>query len=157
MRLTKLANDLYCSGDTPQELITNWSRILDALARCNLRLFATKTVICPKTTPILGWIWSQGSLSASPHSTAALATCSPPETVKDTVCVPSSAPTKSLAMSSLTALNLWNHLNHPWPIYNLMTTSSGVTTFVKNSLQHKMPSTCTNLSSSLVPLTSFGL
>ena len=44
---------------------------------------ATKTVICPKTTPILGWIWSQGSLSASPHSTAALATCSPPESVKD--------------------------------------------------------------------------
>ena len=80
---TKLADDLYCSGDTPQELITNWSRILDALARCNLRLSATKTVICPKTTPILGWIWSQGSLSASPHSTTALATCSPPESVKD--------------------------------------------------------------------------
>ena len=30
--VTKLADDLYCGGDTPQELITNWSRILDALA-----------------------------------------------------------------------------------------------------------------------------
>ena len=79
---TKLADDLYCGGDTPQELIANWSRILDALARCNLRLSATKTVICPKTTTILGWIWSQGSLSASPHRIAALATCLPPESVK---------------------------------------------------------------------------
>ena len=79
---TKLADDLYCGGDTPQELIANWSRILDALARCNLRLSAAKTVICPKTTTILGWIWSQGSLSASPHRIAALATCCPPESVK---------------------------------------------------------------------------
>ena len=79
---TKLADDLYCGGDTPQELITNWSRILNTLAWCDLRLSATKTVICPKTTTILGWIWSQGSLSASPHRIAALATCSPPETAK---------------------------------------------------------------------------
>ena len=78
----KLADDLYCGGDTPQELITNWSRILDALAQCNLRLSATKTVICPKTTTILGWIWTQGSLSASPHRIAALSSCHPPETVK---------------------------------------------------------------------------
>ena len=79
---TKLADDLYSGGDTPQELIANWSRIFDALARCNLRLSATKTVICPKTTTILGWIWSQGSLSASPHCIAALATCPPRESVK---------------------------------------------------------------------------
>ena len=59
----KLADDLYCGGYTPQELLANWSRILDALAKCNLLLSATKTVICPKTTTILGWIWSQGSLS----------------------------------------------------------------------------------------------
>ena len=79
---TKLADDLYCGGDTPQELITNWSRILNTLAWCDLRLSATKTVICPKTTTILGWIWSLGSLSASPLRIAALTTCSPPETVK---------------------------------------------------------------------------
>ena len=73
------------------------------------------------------------------------------------VCIPSSAPTKSLAMSSLIALNLWTHLNHPWPTYNLMTTSSGMTIFVRNSPQHKLPFTHTSQSSSLVPLTSFGL
>ena len=30
----KLADDLYCGGDTPQELLTNWSRIFDALTKC---------------------------------------------------------------------------------------------------------------------------
>ena len=48
----KLADDLYCGGETPQELLANCSRILDAVAKCNLRLPATKTVICPKTTTI---------------------------------------------------------------------------------------------------------
>ena len=32
-------------GDTPQELISNWLRILETLNRCNLQLSATKTVI----------------------------------------------------------------------------------------------------------------
>ena len=36
----KLADDLYCGGNSPQELLHNWSRVLDALDRCNLRLFA---------------------------------------------------------------------------------------------------------------------
>lgn len=40
----KLADDLYCGSDTPQELISNWSRILEALNRCNLRLSATKSL-----------------------------------------------------------------------------------------------------------------
>lgn len=79
---TKLADDLYCGGNTRQELIANFSSILDDLARCNLRLSTIKTVICSKTTTILGWIWSQGFLSVSPHLIAALATCYPPESVK---------------------------------------------------------------------------
>ena len=44
---TKLANDLYCHGDTPQELITNWSRILDTLARCKLCLSALRLSYAP--------------------------------------------------------------------------------------------------------------
>ena len=35
---SKLADDRYCGGNSLQELIANWSRILDALALCNLRL-----------------------------------------------------------------------------------------------------------------------
>ncbi|XP_044173496.1 uncharacterized protein LOC114951707 [Acropora millepora] len=80
--VAKLADDLYCGADSPEALLHNWQRVLQALDRCNLRLSPTKTVICPKTTSILGWIWSQGRLSANPHRIAALASCPLPSTVK---------------------------------------------------------------------------
>ena len=40
-----------------------------------------KTIVSPKATTILGWIWSQVSLEASPHSVATLSSCKPPGTV----------------------------------------------------------------------------
>ena len=38
--------------------------------------------MCPKSTTILGWIWSQGTLSASPHRIAVLSSSPPPQSVK---------------------------------------------------------------------------
>ena len=70
--VTKLADDLYCGGESPETLLSNWRRVLQSLNRCNLRLSPTKTIISPKSTTILGWIWSQGTLSASPHRIAVL-------------------------------------------------------------------------------------
>ena len=72
--VAKIVDDLYCGGNTPQELLNNWKRVLQALHKCNLRLSAHKTIISPKTTAILGWIWNAGSLSASPHRLNTLAT-----------------------------------------------------------------------------------
>ena len=63
----KLADDLYCGADTPEELLQNWQRVLDALQRCNLHLSASKTTLCPQSSTILGWVWTQGQLSASQH------------------------------------------------------------------------------------------
>ena len=80
--VAKLADDLYCGGNSPEEALHNWSRVLEALNANNLRLSATKTTICPKTTNILGWVWSQGTLSASPHKLSALSTVVPPTTVQ---------------------------------------------------------------------------
>ena len=80
--VTKLADDLYCDGDSPETLLSNWRRVLESLDRCNLRLSPTKTIICPKSTTILGWIWSQGTLSASPHRIAVLSSYPPPQSVK---------------------------------------------------------------------------
>ena len=80
--VTKLADDLYCGGDSPETLLSNWRRVLQCLDRCNLRLSATKTIVCPKSTTILGWIWSQGTLAASPHRIAILSSCPPPQSVK---------------------------------------------------------------------------
>ena len=79
--VAKIADDLYCGGNTPQELLCNWKRVLQALHSCNLRLSAHKTIISPKTTTILGWIWTAGSLSASPHRLNTLATYPEPSTV----------------------------------------------------------------------------
>ncbi|CAB3984112.1 Hypothetical predicted protein [Paramuricea clavata] len=78
----KLANDLYCGADTPEELLINWKRILDALQKCNIKLSPSKTIICPRSTTILGWIWTQGCLSASTHRIATMSSCLPPDTVR---------------------------------------------------------------------------
>ena len=52
--VTKLADDLYCRGNTPEEALSNWSPVLKAQNDNNLRLSARKTVICPKsaTSPV---------------------------------------------------------------------------------------------------------
>ena len=77
--VAKIADDLYCGGNTPEELLQNWKRVLVALHKFDLRLSALKTVINPKSTTILGWIWNSGTLSASPHRIATLSLCRKPE------------------------------------------------------------------------------
>ena len=58
--VVKLADDLYCGGNSPDDLLYNWKRVLTALQACNLKLSPTKTIIAPRTTNILGWIWEIG-------------------------------------------------------------------------------------------------
>ena len=48
--VSKLADDLYCSGNSPDELLENWTKVLNALHTCNLRLSASKTIVCPRST-----------------------------------------------------------------------------------------------------------
>ena len=79
--VAKIADDLYCGGNTPQELLLNWKKGLQALHKCDLRLSASKTIINPQSTTILGWIWNAGTLRASPHRIATLVSCPEPETV----------------------------------------------------------------------------
>ena len=79
--VAKIADDLYCGGNTPQELFQNWKKVLQALYKCDLRLSASKTIINPKSTTILGWIWSSGTLTASSHRVNTLASCPEPDTV----------------------------------------------------------------------------
>ena len=80
--IAKLADDLYCGGNTPGKLLENWTKVLTAVHKNNLRLSATKTIINPTSTTILGWTWSQGSLTANPHRITTLSSCSSPEKVK---------------------------------------------------------------------------
>ena len=80
--VAKIADDVYVGGEDPSELVMNWRRFLQILADNNIGISAPKTIVAPKTAVILGWIWSQGRLSASPHRLATLSTCSPPTTVR---------------------------------------------------------------------------
>lgn len=54
--VAKLADDLYCGGSTPIDLLNNSTRTLQALQRNGLNLSASKTVITPKETKIFWWI-----------------------------------------------------------------------------------------------------
>ena len=51
---TKIADDLYVGGNSPRELLQNWTKVLQALHKCDLHLSASKTIINPKSTIILG-------------------------------------------------------------------------------------------------------
>ena len=79
--VAKIADNLYCGGTTLDDLCHNWERLLKAASRNDLRLSASQTVVNPKTTSILGWVWSQGTIKASPHSICTLQSCELPSTV----------------------------------------------------------------------------
>ena len=63
--VAKLADDIYCGGNTIAELQRNVRRLLQCFADSGLRLSATKTTICPTKTMILGWVWNLGTIQAS--------------------------------------------------------------------------------------------
>ena len=74
--------DLYIGANDIASLFQIWEVVLKRLKQADLRLSGSKTEILPMETMILGWIWSQGSLSASPHHLSSLSACEIPKTVK---------------------------------------------------------------------------
>ena len=80
--VAKLADDIYCGGNTIAELQRNVRRLLQCFADSGMRLSVKKTTICPTKTMILGWVWNLGTTQASPHRIATLASCDMPVTVK---------------------------------------------------------------------------
>ena len=64
--LTNIADDFYIGADTVTELKQRWFQVLKRLQHNNLTLSATKTLIFPTRSVILGWIWSMGTLAVSP-------------------------------------------------------------------------------------------
>ena len=80
--VAKITDDLYVGGNSPVEVLDNWCRVLALLQKDNLRLSAAKTIICPRKAIVVGWVWSNGTLQASPHKLAALSLVEPPSTVQ---------------------------------------------------------------------------
>lgn len=62
-------------------MLAVWRWVLTALHHCGLNLSATKTTVALVLTSILGWVWRQGTIPASPHRVSALAACYLPKTV----------------------------------------------------------------------------
>ena len=80
--VAKLADAIYCGGNTIAELQRNVRRLLQCFADSGLRLSASKTTICPTKTMVLGWVWNLGTIQARSHRIATLASCDTPLTVK---------------------------------------------------------------------------
>ena len=81
--MAKIVDDMYIGGNSIPELADYWEQFLSLLVENNLGISAPKTKIAPMSTVILGWVWNNGSLSASTHRITTLSTCSRPVTVKD--------------------------------------------------------------------------
>ena len=63
-------------------LQVNGNRAFAALHCNNLKLSLPKTLIARISAVTLGWLWKQGTLTATPHRVSTLATCVQPKTVK---------------------------------------------------------------------------
>ena len=72
-KVIKIADDLFVGGTSVTEALSNWSTVLQALGRCNIKLSPKKTVIFPKSVDILSWVWNEGGiLTPSAHRKQAL-------------------------------------------------------------------------------------
>ena len=72
--LAKQADDLFVGGETIQETLENFGKMLKVCDENNIKLSPSKTIMFPVTVDIMSWIWSQGgTLSPSPHRKKALA------------------------------------------------------------------------------------
>ena len=60
--VAKIADDLYCGSDTFDGFLECYADLLRTLNLTGMRLKASKTILCPATATILGWIWSCGAI-----------------------------------------------------------------------------------------------
>ena len=79
--VAKIADDLYVGALTIEIAFDVWSEVLDIMINNGLVLKALKTFIFPTTTQILGWDWSNGTITASVHKISPLVSCEEPQTV----------------------------------------------------------------------------
>ena len=79
--VVKLADDLMVGGSTPEEVLEVWAKVLEELDKNGLKLSASKTICLPQSVMLLGWIWREGTIQASPHKISALEAVEPPPTI----------------------------------------------------------------------------
>ena len=67
-----IADDMYVCGNTIDDLFTRWKVVLHHCQLNNLTLSPSKTVICPESTIVLGWVWCSGTIAVSAHKISPL-------------------------------------------------------------------------------------
>ena len=75
-----IADDLNVGGNTIDELFIHWKVVLHYCQLNNLTLSPTKTIVCPESTLVLGWVWRSGTIAVSSHKLSPLATVDFPAT-----------------------------------------------------------------------------
>ena len=68
----KIADDLLIGGNTIDEAINNWEKVLKQLSLANLKLSQGKVRIFPIETTIFGWVVKDGKMTPDPHRQLAL-------------------------------------------------------------------------------------
>ena len=68
----KIADDLLIGGNTTEEAINNWEKVLSKLSAANLKLSPSKVRIFPNETSIYGWSVKDGTITPDPHRKLAL-------------------------------------------------------------------------------------
>ena len=79
--VVKLADDLYVGSNTESDLLQSWREVLNLLQTNGLKLKPSKTVCCPESTIILGWLWKAGTITPTAHRLNTLSQCDLPDTV----------------------------------------------------------------------------
>ena len=77
-----LMDDIYIGGNSPNELLQNWRRVLKICQDTDIKLGPSKVVIAPASVKILGWLWRKGMLEIDPHASNRLQSCKPPQTAE---------------------------------------------------------------------------
>ena len=68
----KIADDLLIGGETIEDAIENWGKVLKQLSLSNLKLSPGKVRIFPKEATIFGWVVKNGKITPDPHRQLAL-------------------------------------------------------------------------------------
>ena len=80
--MTRMADGLHVLGDTFEELLTNYTRCLQLIEENGFTLKPSKAEICPKTSYLFGWKFSDGYWTPTEHTISALASYEKPKTIK---------------------------------------------------------------------------
>ena len=75
-----IADDMYVCANTAEDLLVNWEVVLEKMNKNGLSLSAVKTFVCPLSFDVLGWKWSSGTISVTPHKITPLVSAEPPKT-----------------------------------------------------------------------------